>query len=77
MGLNQDELRAHLMETNEEFRRLAAQHMEHKRKLEELSSRHYLSDQEQLEEVQLKKMKLRLKDQMERIMSQYRAQHVA
>ena len=77
MGNTQDELKAHLMETNEEFRRLASQHSEYKRRLEDLASRHYLSGEEQVEEVRLKKMKLRLKDQMERILSQYRAQHVA
>jgi uncharacterized protein YdcH (DUF465 family) len=77
MGLTQDELKAHLMETNEEFRRLASQHLDYKKQLEELSSRPYLTGEEQIEEVRLKKMKLRLKDQMERILSQYRAQHVA
>ena len=77
MGLTKDELKAHLMETNEEFRRLASQHIEYKRQLEEFSSRPYLTGEEQIEEVRLKKMKLRLKDQMERILSQYRAQHVA
>ncbi len=77
MGLTQDELKAHLMETNEEFRRLATQHSEYKRKLEDLSSRHYLTAEEQIEEVRIKKLKLHLKDQMERILSQYRAQHVA
>jgi len=77
MGLTQDELKAHLMETNEEFRRLAAQHSEYKRKLEDLASRHYLTAEEQIEEVRIKKLKLHLKDQMERILSQYRAQQVA
>ena len=72
----QDDLKAHLMATDEEYCRLANQHCEFKKKLEELNSRPYLSDQEQLEEVRLKKIKLRLKDQMEEIMSRYRAQHV-
>ncbi len=77
MGFTQDDLKAHLMETNEGFRRLALEHCEHSKKLDELASRSYLSPEEQVEEVRLKKMKLRLKDQMEQIMSRYRAQQVA
>ena len=41
MGIAQDELKAHLMESNEEFRRLALQHSEHSKQLEELNSRSY------------------------------------
>ena len=65
------------METNEGFRRLALEHCEYKKKLEELASRSYLTPEEQVEEIRLKKMKLRLKDQMEGILSRYRAQQVA
>ncbi len=72
----QDDLKAHLMATNEEFCRLANQHCEYKKKLEELHARPHLTDQEQIEEVRLKKIKLHVKDQMEEIMSRYRAQHV-
>jgi uncharacterized protein YdcH (DUF465 family) len=73
----QEELKAHLMETNDEFRRLASQHLEYARKLEELQSRPHLTSEDEVEEIRLKKMKLRLKDQMEGIMSQYRARQVA
>ena len=73
----QDELKAHLMETNEEFRKLAGQHSEYARKLETLEARPHLTYEEQVEETRLKKMKLRLKDQMEAIASQYRSQQVA
>lgn len=69
-----EELKAHLMTTNEEFRRLAEQHSDYARKLDALESQAHLTDQEQLEETRLKKMKLRLKDQMEAIIAQYRAQ---
>jgi uncharacterized protein YdcH (DUF465 family) len=73
----QDELKAHLMATDDQFRQLAQQHSEYDHKLQELEAKHALSENEQLEEVRLKKLKLHLKDQMADIMSRYRAQHVA
>ena len=73
----QEELKAHLMETSEEFRRLASQHSEFARKLDALESLPHLTYEEELEETRLKKLKLRLKDQMEAILSQYRSQQVA
>ena len=56
-----------LLETNEEYRQLATKHHELDDRLHELSSKHYLSDTEQFEEVTLKKQTLRLKDRMEDI----------
>ena len=73
----QDEFKAHLMATSEEFRTLAAQHAQLHKQLEELEAKHHLTDQEQVEEVRLKKQKLRLKDQMNAILARSRAQHVA
>ena len=77
MPNTQDDFKAHLMETNEEFRRLAEEHRECGKKLEALNTRHYLTPEEQVEEVRLKKIKLRLKDQMEGMLSRFRAQQVA
>jgi uncharacterized protein YdcH (DUF465 family) len=59
------EARAQLMATNDEFRRLAAQHGSYERRIEELSSRKFPSQEEQVEEARLKKLKLHLKDQMQ------------
>jgi uncharacterized protein YdcH (DUF465 family) len=73
----QEELKAHLMETNEEFRRLASQHVEYAKKLDALESLPHLTHEEEIEETRLKKMKLRLKDQMEAIVSQFRSRQVA
>jgi len=73
----QDELKAHLMATSEEFRALAIQHAQYHKSLEELEAKHLLTDEEQVEEVRLKKQKLRLKDQMNAILGRYKAQHVA
>jgi uncharacterized protein YdcH (DUF465 family) len=72
--MTQEEIRAHLLATSEEFRRLVAQHAEYKHKLEGLTSRHYLTPEEQVEEVQLKKLKLRLKDQMQQMIDRYRTE---
>jgi uncharacterized protein YdcH (DUF465 family) len=70
----QEELKAHLMDTNEEFRQLATQHSEYAKQLDALEALPHLTNEEELEEVRLKKLKLRLKDQMEAILKQYRQQ---
>jgi uncharacterized protein len=77
MDIAQDELKAHLMATDEHFRELAQQHSDYDHKLQELEAKHALTDDEQLEEVRLKKLKLHLKDQMAELLSRYKAQHVA
>ena len=68
-----EELKAHLMATNAAYRGLASQHSEFAHKLDELEALPHLTDQEQLEEVRLKKLKLRLKDQMESLEQQFRS----
>jgi hypothetical protein len=73
----EEDLKAHLIATNEEYRTLSGQHFEFARKLDALESLPHLTDEEQVEEHRLKKLKLRIKDQMEAIVAQNRAQHVA
>ena len=74
---SQEELRAHLMASDEEYRRLAAEHTDYARKLDELEALPHLSVEEEMEEHRLKKLKLRLKDQMEAIASRSRHRQVA
>ncbi len=74
----QEELKAHLMQTDEEFRRMVNEHSDFAHKLDELASRPYLTEQEQIEEVRLKKLKLHMKDRIEaKLSSMYRARNVA
>jgi uncharacterized protein YdcH (DUF465 family) len=63
-----DVLKEELMNQNPEFRELAREHTRYEQRLSELSALPYPSDEEQLEEVTLKKKKLALKDQMYSIM---------
>ena len=73
----QEDIKAHLMQTNEQFRQLVEKHHEYKRLVEALEAKHVLSTEEELEEHRLKKLKLRLKDEMERAVSDYRLQHAS
>lgn len=61
-----------LLQSDDTYRQLASRHQELDTRLHELSEKHYLSTNEQFEEVTLKKRKLALKDQMEEIARQYR-----
>jgi hypothetical protein len=72
-----EELKRKLLQTDEEFRQLATQHHDLDEQIHNLTSRHYLSEPEQLEEVRLKKRKLLLKDQMESILRRYGSSEAA
>jgi uncharacterized protein YdcH (DUF465 family) len=68
---NTDSLKEQLMMSDPEFRELAREHGRYEERLSELSALAYPSDEEQLEEITLKKKKLALKDQMYSIMLQH------
>ena len=51
----------------DDYRRLEIKHRGYDERLEELRTRKFLTEDEKLEEVKLKKLKLALKDQMEAI----------
>ena len=65
---NTDSLKEQLMQNDPEFRELAREHGRYEERLSQLTSLAYPSDEEQLEEVTLKKKKLAVKDQMHAIM---------
>ena len=70
-GQGQD-LKELLLQTDEDFRELAAQHHQLDDRLHELTAKSYLSEPEQVEEVTLKKRKLQIKDRMEDIVRRRR-----
>ncbi|HWS56559.1 MAG TPA: YdcH family protein [Pyrinomonadaceae bacterium] len=65
---NTDGLKEQLIASDPEFRELAREHGRYEQRLSELSSLQFPSDEEQLEEITLKKKKLAVKDQMHAIM---------
>ena len=68
-----EDARLRLLDRSETFRQLSADHHSLDDRLKLLATKPHLSDDEQLEEVRLKKQKLRLKDQMETLVRQFQA----
>ena len=66
-----DELKQVLYNQDLEFRRLAEEHSRCESQLEKILKSPYVSSEDFIEEVTLKKMKLRLKDRMEIIVARY------
>jgi uncharacterized protein YdcH (DUF465 family) len=62
--IREEELRERLLKDSVEFRRLVAEHQDYADKLEGLTNKHFLSEEEKVQEKLLKKKKLILKDQM-------------
>ena len=72
----QEELKAHLMASNDGYRQLAEEHASYHAQLEALEAKNHFTPDDEAEEHRLKKIKLRLKDQMTAILSQYKEAHV-
>ena len=69
------QVRDQLLSSNENFRKLVEEHSQYSQRLEALVTKRFLSEEEKLEEVRLKKLKLRLKDQMESLEQKFRNEH--
>lgn len=72
MEITQEQLKAQLMESNPDFRKLAEQHAEYKKRVEFLEHKEHPTSDEIEEEARLKKLKLHLKDQMTAILESHR-----
>jgi uncharacterized protein YdcH (DUF465 family) len=67
-----------LLDTDADYQRLLEQHHKYDEELQRILKEPYLSSEDLLEEIKLKKLKLHCKDEMERIASRIqrvRAQH--
>jgi uncharacterized protein YdcH (DUF465 family) len=74
---NTDSLKEQLIQSDAEFRELAREHGRYEERLSQLSALPYPSDEEQLEEITLKKKKLAVKDQMHAILLRHQKAETA
>jgi uncharacterized protein YdcH (DUF465 family) len=72
-----DDLKAELIQTDEQFRRLYEEHREYERRLSELNQKTLLSQDDEFEEKKIKLHKLALKDRMEEILRAHREARVS
>jgi uncharacterized protein YdcH (DUF465 family) len=72
MPISPQEVREQLLASDAEFQRLSEEHSRYEAQLEQLSKTPYLSSEDIIREVTLKKLKLRVKDQMELLVAQRR-----
>ena len=66
------EIREQLLHADAEFQKLVEEHARYSTQLQQLSRTPYLSAEDLQLECELKKLKLRLKDEMEKRVAQYK-----
>jgi uncharacterized protein YdcH (DUF465 family) len=72
MEVKEEALIRSLIDTNPELRRHYEEHVELKRRLEELRQKPYLTEEEKVEEKRIQKQKLAGKDRMMEILVRHR-----
>ena len=69
MSTPTEAIRDESMANNEKYQRLYQEHGRYAAELDRLEAKSFLTEDEKLEEIRLKKLKLRLKDQMAAILN--------
>jgi uncharacterized protein YdcH (DUF465 family) len=70
--MDENQLKELLLNESPEFKKIYKEHQSCEKKLELFKSKSFLTEEEVLEEKELKKQKLSLKDRMYRLMAEYR-----
>ena len=71
MAITSQDIRQSLLARDPEFRNLAEEHSRCESQLEQILKSTYLNSESLIEEAELKKLKLRLKDRMELMLVRY------
>jgi uncharacterized protein YdcH (DUF465 family) len=72
MAVSPQEVRQMLLARDPDFQRLADEHSQYEVQLDRLSRQTYLNSEDLLKEIELKKRKLRIKDEMEILVARRR-----
>jgi len=72
--MKEEKIKGLLLQSDEEFRKIFQEHQKCQEALAELQAKSFLNEEEKLLEKQLKKKKLRLKDEMYQIISRFERQ---
>lgn len=65
------DIREHLLSSDADFQRLAQEHSQYEAQLKQLTEAPYLSSEDIIRQTTLKKLKLRVKDQMEQMIARH------
>jgi uncharacterized protein YdcH (DUF465 family) len=69
--MDEQRIKDHLLISDPDFRRLHEEHQRHESRLAELAAKPFLSPEDEVQERELKKLKLALKDRMAHLISAY------
>lgn len=70
--MGEQDIKEILLRENEEFRKVYGLHQKYEKELKKFKSKSYMSDKEKLEEKELKKKKLVLKDKLYSMITEYK-----
>lgn len=70
--MTEEKIKEILLKNNEDFRKIHQEHQQCEQSLDQLRSKSFLTEEERLQEKMLKKKKLKLKDEMYRMILEYR-----
>lgn len=73
----QDDLKSHLLATDDQFRSLSEQHAKYSKLIDEIEAKGHVTEADEIEEQRLKKLKLHAKDQMNQMLARHRTASVS
>ncbi|MBI5788492.1 MAG: DUF465 domain-containing protein [Candidatus Schekmanbacteria bacterium] len=73
--MNESQIRNILRKENDEFQRLEEKHHQYEKELDDIANLTFTSPEDELKKAELKKKKLKIKDKLYEIISNYEKEH--